>query len=32
MLFKESEVARGIKEEVGIPDVEFITVANPFNK
>jgi hypothetical protein len=29
--FKESGPARRVKEQIGIPDVQFITVANPYD-
>jgi hypothetical protein len=32
MLFEESDAARKVKEQMGIPGVEFITIANPFNQ
>jgi hypothetical protein len=31
MLFEENDGARKVKERMGIPDVEFITVANPYD-
>ncbi|KAF8815505.1 hypothetical protein BYT27DRAFT_6681020 [Phlegmacium glaucopus] len=31
-LFEESDAARNIKEQMGIPGVEFITVANPYHQ